>query len=64
MNFRLFFHKLLNTDCQWEYRFDRGEEEHGKNYSKRYCSICNRKQHAFYNKFGDIRIEWEDLYES
>lgn len=54
-------HKIFHTECEWEYRYEAGEEEHGKNPAKRYCKICNRNQHSFYHKFGDIRIEWRDL---
>lgn len=46
--------------CEWEYRPDPGEEEHGKNFTRRYCKHCGREQKAFYHKFGNVRITWED----
>lgn len=55
------WHILLQTECQWEHRTDPGEEEHGKNFAKRYCKICGKVQYAFYYPYGDVRIKWEDL---
>lgn len=56
-----FFHWLFRTSHKWCYRADKGEEEHGINYGKRYCSICGKTEHALYRKYGELRIEWIDL---
>lgn len=45
----------------WEFRKDKGEEEHGNNPAIRYCKLCNKQEHAFYCRFGDVRIQWRDL---
>ena len=50
--------------CEWEYRADPGEEEHGKNPARRYCKICGREQWAFYHRFGDTCISWSDAPDS
>ena len=52
--------RLLHS-CDWEHRADQGEEEHGKNPAKRYCKTCGREQWAFYHRFGNTRITWEDV---
>lgn len=55
-------HKLFRTSCQWEFRMEPGEEEHGINKSIRYCKLCNCKQHAFYYLFGNTgEMGWRDL---
>lgn len=54
--------KVSQFICQheWEFRVEKGEEEHGLDPSKRYCTKCNKCQHGFYHRFGDIRVEWVD----
>lgn len=46
--------------CEWEDRAEPGEEEHGKNPAKRYCKVCGREQWAFYHRFGNTCMTWED----
>ncbi len=45
---------------EWEFRVEKGEEEHGMDPSKRYCKKCNKCQHGYYHRYGDIRVTWED----
>ena len=54
-------HKILGIySCEWEHRIEPGEEEHGLNTTRRYCKICDREQHLYYHRFGDIRYKWID----
>ena len=52
--------KIKTHICQWEFRTDSGEEEHGKYTSIRFCNICNRKLNLLYQEFGNIKFTWED----
>jgi len=52
--------KLKFHICEWEFRTDPGEEEHGPNTTRRFCKICNRRQNLFYYRFGNVRYSWKD----
>ena len=52
--------QFFGGGCVWEFRADKGEEEHGANIGVRHCKYCNRKQFAFYRPYSDVRIEWRD----
>jgi hypothetical protein len=60
VNFREAVQCLFGHTCEWEFRPDIGEEEHGLNYAKRYCKICGKCQRRYFHRFGDIRMTWED----
>ena len=59
-NLRKAIQAIWGTVCEWEHRTDPGEEEHGKNPAKRYCTKCGKCQHGFYHRFGETRVTWED----
>jgi len=42
----------------WEYRADKGEEEHGVNPYKRYCKICEKVEVAFAQQ---PKLDWKIL---
>jgi hypothetical protein len=60
VNLREVVQFFFGHTCEWEFRPDVGEEEHGINPAKRYCKICGKCQHAYYHRFGDVRVTWKD----
>ena len=58
VNIRLAIQAIWGTACEWEHRIEPGEEEHGKDPSKRYCTQCGKCQHGWYHRFGDTRATW------
>jgi hypothetical protein len=58
---RLLCFKVLDHKCSnWEHRVEPGEEEHGKNYYKRYCVVCDKVQILMFHRYGNVRTSWVD----
>jgi len=55
-------HETIQSFCkhEWEFRTIIGEEEHGLDPSRRFCTKCGKCQRGWYHRYGDVRITWEN----